>query len=420
MSSQTTSKTPAAPLDLSKWRHVPMLLIVVGGCLALLGAIVDSKQFGFSYLLAFMFFLSLCLGGLGMVILHHLFDASWSVPIRRICEHLAFLLPVMAILFIPIAILAPKMYPWMHMVLEHTEDHSLHSKYPLFTIPGFYLVVVINFCVWTLLSYKLRYWSLKQDETGSVECTRKMRKFSAFGVFLFAVTLTLAAIMWMKALQHEWFSTMYGVWYFAGSMWLTIYTIYTLTLLLKRQGPLREVATDKTFYYIGSLMFAFTVFYAYITFFQYFIIWNANVPEETFWFVGREAGTWWYIGLIIIFGHFFLPFLTLLRIDVKVSWAWVMVPLGVWAWIMHFTDLTFNIMPVLHPKGFALSWMDLACMAFIGGVLSKVFLIYFNSHPPLPQQDPRFAEAMDIYVESDQQVDAATVRGVTQKSGGRH
>jgi hypothetical protein len=416
MSSHTNSPTSAAPFDLSRWRTVPMWLMIIGGVGALIGAVVDTKQFGFSWLQAFMFFLSLCLGGLGLTILHHLFDASWSVPVRRIYEHLAFLLPVMAVLFIPIAILAPRMYPWMQMVQKGAEDHSLKAKYPLFTIPSFYIVAGICFAVWAFLSYKLRYWSLKQDETGSVECTRKMRRYSAFGVFLFALTLTLAAIMWMKALQHEWFSTMYGVWYFAASMWVTMFTVYLITALLKRQGPLRDVATEKTFYFIGSLMFAFTVFYAYITFFQYFIIWNANMPEETFWYLSRESGTWWDVGMIIIFGHFFLPFLTLLRIDVKLSW--IMIPLGIWAWLMHFFDMSFNVQPVLHPQGFVLHWLDLSCMAFIGGVLAWVFLKYLNSHPIIPQKDPRFAEAMDIYVESDQYVEAATARGINHRSGG--
>ncbi|MDB6125696.1 MAG: hypothetical protein JWQ71_4689 [Pedosphaera sp.] len=392
-----------------------MILMIVGGIGAVAGFFVDQHQFGFSWLLAFMFFLSLCLGGLGLTILHHLFDASWSVPVRRIYEHLAFLLPVMAVLFLPIAYLAPKMYPWMQLVKEHTPDHSIKEKFPLFTIPSFYIVAMICFAVWAFLSYKLRYWSLKQDQTGSVECTRKMRRFSAVGVFLFAVTLTLAAIMWMKALQHEWFSTMYGVWYFAGSMWITIFTVYSITALLKRQGPLREVATEKTFYYIGSLMFAFTVFYAYITFFQYFIIWNANMPEETFWYLARENGTWFQIGILIIFGHFFIPFLTLLRIDIKLSW--IMIPLGVWAWLMHFVDISFNIMPVKHPQGFVVHWMDLACLAFIGGVLATVFLKYLNAHPIIPQKDPRFAEAMDIYV-GDQYVEAATARGIDPKHGG--
>jgi hypothetical protein len=398
MSSPTSSQTDA-PLDLSKWRNVPNWLIAIGGIGAIVGFILDPSQFAFSWLLAYMFFLSLGLGGLGMVILHHLFDASWSVPIRRFCEHLACLLfPWMFVLFLPIAFLAKKLYAWMTLIHEMPVEHSVAAKYPLFTMPGFYAVMVFCFATWWLLSRNLRYWSLEQDKTGAVECTRKLRRYAASGVILFAITLTLAAIMWMKALEHEWFSTMYGVWYFAASMWVTLYTIYLITVLLKRQGPLRDVATDKTFYFIGSLMFAFTVFYAYVTFFQYFIIWNANMPEETFWFVLREKGTWWDIGMVIIFGHFFLPFLLLLRIDVKVSKLWIMVPLGLWAWAMHFTDISFQVMPVKHPNSFVLHWMDIACMAFIGGVLTRAFLKALNSHPIVPLKDPRFAEAMDIYV----------------------
>ncbi len=217
--------------------------------------------------------------------------------------------------------------------------------------------------------------------------------------------------MWMKALQHEWFSTMYGVYYFAASVWVTIYTVYVITYVLKRQGPLRDVATTKTFYFIGSLMFAFTVFYAYVTFFQYFIIWNANVPEETFFYVVRERGTWFWASLVVIFGHFFLPFLMLLRIDIKLTW--VMLPLAGWAWLMHFIDMSFNIMPPLHAGGFHLDITDLGCMAFMGGVLSWVFLKNLNAHPVFPQKDPRIAEAMDVYVPPGGLARAA-------KSGGGH
>ena len=145
---------------------------------------------------------------------------------------------------------------------------------------------------------------------------------------------------------------MYGVYYFAGSIWMTLATVYVITTVLRPAGSLdRSVMHEHQFYFIGSIMFAFTVFYAYVTFAQYFIIWNGNMPEETFWYVLREKGTWWYVGLVIIFGHFFVPFLGLLRIDVKNVFP-IMVPLGVWAWLMHFVDMSFNIMPVPHPTGF--------------------------------------------------------------------
>ncbi len=383
------------PLDVTRWRRLPNLLIGVGAAGALLGLALDRVQFGYSWLVAFMFFLSLGLGSLFVVLAHHLFDASWSVPIRRFCEHLSTLLfPWMAIFFLPVALLAPRLYGWM-VVADPAADHALHAKFPLFTKPGFYLVAVFCFLVWAWLPRSLRYWSLKQDESGAVECTRKLRRRSGAGIFLFAITLTLAAVMWMKGLMYEWFSTMYGVYYFAGSVWMTLGTVYFIAMVLKRSGPLAAVVQEYQFYFIGSLMFAFTVFYAYIHFSQYFIIWNANMPEETFWYVLREQGTWWYVGLVIIFGHFFLPFLALLRIDLKLKFWW-MVPLCAWTWVMHYVDLAFNIHPTANPNGypFQWAWLDLACAALIGGVLLKAFLKAFAAHPPYPLKDPRLCEAM--------------------------
>jgi hypothetical protein len=382
---------------LAKWRRVPWLLMGAGGALALIGFLVDPKQFAFAWLLAFMFFLSLGLGALFLVMAHHLFDASWSVPIRRFCEHIASLLfPWMAILFLPIAFLAKSLYSWMSV--EPKLDHALAAKQPLFTVPMFYVVAGLCFLVWWLLSNRLRFWSLEQDRTGGARPTYRMRFYSAMGIFLFAITLTLAAIMWVKALQYQWFSTMYGVYYFAGSVWVALAAAYLITLVLDRQGALREVLHEQQYYFLGSLLFAFTVFYAYIHLSQYFIIWNGNLPEETFWYLVREKGTWWYVGLVIIFGHFFLPFLALLRIDVKLV-SRFMIPLCVWTGLMHWVDLSFNILPVPHPNGFPFAWLWLyaGCVAFMGGLLTLLFLKAYAKHPPYPVKDPRLIEAMGLY-----------------------
>ncbi|HSU55669.1 MAG TPA: hypothetical protein VLT36_16555 [Candidatus Dormibacteraeota bacterium] len=392
----TAPKPAAARLDISKWRNVPIILIVVGAVLSLIGFIFYREQFLFSWLTAFMFFLSLGLGALFLVLAHHLFDAGWSVPIRRFCEHISTLLPEMAILFIPIAAGATSIFPWMNR-LAHP-DHALKAKSPLFTIPGFYVSAAFCFAVWFLLSYRLRHWSLEQDKTGAAKPTHRMRFYSGFGVFLFAITLTLAAVMWMKSLMYEWFSTMYGVWYFAGSAWLMLATAYVITMILDEMGILTDVLHEHQYYFIGSLMFAFTVFYAYVTFAQYFIIWNANMPEETFWYYVREKGTWFGISMVIIFGHFFLPFLALLRIDVKSVFKW-MVPLCAWAWLMHWVDLSFNIMPSVSPNGypFRFIWLHFGCWAFMGGILAMRFLSKFAAHPPFPVKDPRLIEAMGYY-----------------------
>jgi len=384
-------------LDLSKWRNLPAILMAAGAVLAGAGYLASPKEFAFAWLLSFMFFLSLSLGGLFLVMVHHLFDAGWSVPLRRFNEHIATLLfPWMAILFVPIALLARTIYGWMSVNPIH--DHALAAKQPLFSPTMFYVVAAFCFLVWWLLSNRLRQWSLTQDRTGGSLPTYRMRFYSYIGIFLFAITLTLGVVMWMKGLQYEWFSTMYGVYYFAGSVWLTLATVYVITMILDQRGILSEVLHEHQYYFIGSLFFAFTVFYAYIHLSQYFIIWNGNMPEETFWYVVREKGTWWYVGLVIIFGHFFLPFLALLRIDVKQMFRF-MIPLCLWAWLMHWVDLAFNILPVPHPDGFPFQWVWLyfGCFSFMAGLLATVFLKKFAGHPPYPLKDPRLIEAMGLY-----------------------
>ena len=390
-------KSATGPLDLSRWRNLPALLMAGGGVVSLLGLLLSREQFLYSWLLAFMFFLSLCLGAFFLVVVHHLFDAGWSVPIRRFCEHISTLLcPWMLLLFVPIALGARTIYPWMRE--DPKLDHALKAKWPLFTQPMFYVTAVVCFGLWFLYTRRLRYWSLQQDQTGAAYPTYRMRLYSGTGIFVFALTLTCAAVMWMKGLQQQWFSTMYGVYYFAGSVWLMLATAYVITMILDRQGVLTDVLHEHQYYFLGSLLFAFTVFYAYIHFAQYFIIWNGNMPEETFWYVVRERGTWFWVGIVIIFGHFFIPFLALLRIDVKNVFSY-MVPLCVWAWAMHWVDLSFNIMPVPHPEGFPWQWfwLHLGCGAFMAGLLSWRFLKEYAAHPPFPIKDPRLIEAMGFY-----------------------
>jgi hypothetical protein len=282
----------------------------------------------------------------------------------------------------------------------------------LFTLPGYYISAAIMLGIWFLYSNRLRFWSLRQDETGAVECTYRMRFFSASGVVLFALTVTLGSIMWISGLMVDWYSTMFGVCYFAASVWVTLPTVYVIGLILQRTTVLRDLIKVKTYYMIGSLFLAFTVFWAYVNFAQYFIIWNANMPEETFWYNLRSVGTWDLVGkYVIIFGHFFIPFLMLLRIDFKLKLV-TMLPLAGWAWLMHFADLEFQIMPALHPISILTPGLllDVACIMFFVGVLMKVFIASVQRYPLYPLKDPRIAEAMDVYVPPHSDISVAPNR----------
>ncbi len=399
MAAHNTSSSPDL-LDLSRWKKVPTFAVIAGVVFLILGLAVEGrhgsetllKNFGFSWLTGFMFFLSLCLGGLFLTLAHHLFDASWSVPIRRYCEHLACLALPLAVLFIPIVLLAKKMYPWMTMI----PDHALHAKHAMLNTDtwfSWYTRIPLYFIIWITISFLLRKYSVAQDKDGAAHWTFKMRRTSYIGIFLFAISLTFAAIDWMKSLQHQWFSTMYGVWYFAGSVWTTIATVYVIGMILRRTGALKDVLFPTHFYYIGSLVFAFTVFYAYVTFSQYFIQSNANMPEEIFWYKMRETGTWWWVGMVVIFGHFFVPFLTLLRIDFKLKLV-IMLPVAIWAWLMHYTDMCYNILPAARPDNYFLHWMDIGAFLLIGGILATLFIRSLGTTAAYPLRDPRLKESL--------------------------
>jgi hypothetical protein len=407
---ETTPLPP--PLDLSGWRKLPSVLMILGGILSLIGLLRNPEEFGFSWLTSFMFFLTLALGALFLTIIHHLTDAGWSVATRRFCEHIgALLFPWLAILFVPIVLLAPKIYPWL--TLTPTNDRALAAKGPLFTVPGFCVAAAIIFAVWWLLSSRLRFWSLKQDETGDALCTRKMRFHSGWGILAFAATVTVAPILWMNSLQYQWSSTMFGLYMFASCGWVALATAYFITAILQRQRILTDVLRDNQFYFLGVLFFAFTLLEAYFEFAQYFVIWNGNVPEETFFYLIRENGSWWWVSMILIFGHFFLPFILLLPAYVKMNLK-IMLPVCVWAWLMNYADLAFNILPVLHSDGYPFHWLWLqfGCMAFMGGLLAHVFLKNFNAHAPFPKRDPRLHEAMGIGLEPEEMPDTLPDGGV--------
>lgn len=357
-------------------------------------AVFSLKQIAHSYLTAYMFVLSLCVGGLFLVLVHHLFDAAWSAPIRRVSETLASMLfPWMPLLVAPILFFAwtGNLHAWFN--INPADDHALDVKKVLFNKPTFIVLVPGLISVLGLMARKFLSWSLAQDKDGAAKWTYKSRVLAGAGIFAFAFFVTLVCFYLMKSLQHQFFSTMYGVYYFAGSVWTTLITMYVLTVYLSRPGrPLEKVYFKRQQQDLAVLFFAFTVFYAYIHFSQYFLIWNASIPEETFWYVAREQGSWYWVGMTILFGHFFVPFLVLLNQDIKFNLA-IMVPVAAWAWIMHYIDMTFNVMPVIHPGGLKLTIWDPLCWFGLVAFIGWRFWTEYQKYPAYPLRDPRLKEA---------------------------
>ena len=278
-------------------------IVGIAGCVG--AYFVDPKQFFYSYLTAFVFWTSIGLGGLFFSMIHHLVDATWSVVVRRIIETIAYSLPILLVFFIPVALGMSNLFQWSDST-QVASDHLLKSKSGYLNTGFFLIRTLVYFAIWTFLAVRLYRLSRKQDGGHYLSITTTWRKISAPGMILFALTTTFAAIDWIMSLDAHWYSTIFGAYYFAGAAMSLMAVTLILVIYLHKNNILRGTVTEEHYHDLSKLMFAFIVFWAYMAFSQYFLIWYANIPEETIWFKHRWEGSWKTITLIIVIGHFCL------------------------------------------------------------------------------------------------------------------
>lgn len=393
-----------------KCSFIALIVGLAGILLTVVGFWIDSAyRVSISGLIAVIFWLSIALGMLFIVMLHHIFDAGWSTVIRRPLEHGLAVFPWLALLFAPLVLISLYygeggfIWKWMAPDLEPVAGDILYSKKsPYLNNSAFIIRALLYFGIWIGLAWAFRRASFRQDRDGSPGWTSWCRKFAAAGIILSALSLTFASIDWIKSLDYHWFSTMFGVWYFAGSMRAAFSATVIICVLLVKFGPLRGIFKETHLYEIGRVMLAFTVFWAYISFSQYFLILNANIPEETFWYVVREEGNWWNVGLVLLFGNFFIPFLYLLFYANKIRAA-NMVIISCWMLAFHLLDIYYYILPAKLKDwvpvydfpifDLALIW-DITAIAGVGGICVWAFLRSFQKQSVIPLRDPRILESV--------------------------
>ncbi len=389
----------------SGWSRLPLLAGAVGVVATvatlLLASVDGAKQFYHSWLVAVLFFLGIGLGSLFFVLLHHAAKAGWGVVVRRLAENLACAVPLLAVLFVPVVAMGMHdLFHWTHAdAVAH--DRLLQVKEPWLNPGGFWLRVVVYFAIWTGLALFLRSASTKQDLTGDLSLSRRMARVSPPALFVFAVTVTFAAFDWLMSMDPHWYSTMFGVYFFAGAIVSAFAAITVLTLAFERTGHFRGVVTGEHFHDLGKLLFAFTVFWAYIAFSQFFLIWYANIPEETAWFLHRLHGTeghaahWTPATVALAVGHFAVPFFFLMPRTIKRNRTLLMVG-AVWMLAMHLWDLYWLVMPNLHKEAPVFSWLDLTSLLAVGGLFVAVVGLLLNRGSLVPARDPRLVESLSF------------------------
>ena len=347
-----------------------------------------------------------------MILIHHIFDAGWSTVLRRQYEHGVAAFPWLLLLFLPLVAASylgkhDLVWPWMnpdHQIIggHQVKDDVLYvKKHAFLNLPLFTIVAFAFFGLWIWISARLRKASFTQDSDGDIRWTRMSGKTAGFGIPIVALTLTGAAIYWFKSLEYHWFSTMYGVWFFANCMRGALSSGILIMIWLYNRGDFKGILKTDHLWAIGQLMLTFTVFWAYISFSQYFLIWNANVPEETFWYNIREFGDWWYVSLFLVFGNFLLPFLLLLSYRFKVTHR-IIRRIAFFVLFVVFVDLCYNILPALQDKdgnplpffSINLVWAVTSVVG-VGGIAISAYLRSFPTTKLIPIRDPRIGECLN-------------------------
>ncbi len=370
------------------------LVVGIGGLVvSAIGAAMDLDQFIRSWLIGFLFCLGLTLGSLALLMLQHLSGGQWGLVSRRIFEAASRNLPVVALLFIPILLRMPAIFEWVRP--EAAENAIIQAKAGYLN-QGFFIVrAVFYFAFWMMLVVLLNRWSAEQDRgqgTTPADSVR-FRTVSAPGLLFLVLTVTFASVDWIMSLDPEWFSTIFGLLTVAG--WgLNAFALSIIVLsMLQRSGVAVDVLKPRHFHDLGKLLLAFVMLWAYLSFSQYLIIWSGNLPEEIPWYVKRTTGSWGYVAIALVIGHFMLPFTLLLSQDLKKRPA-LLSRVAMFIIVMRMVDLIWLVEPNFRPgTGFPIHWLDITVPVGLLGIWLFLFARNLRSRAVMPVNDPYFREA---------------------------
>ena len=401
-------------VEVSKFSKIILIAAMTGGCgiLASLGIFLfggesgASKSFAYSWLFACYYFFTIASGGLFWVLLHHASNSGWGIALRRIMEHLANMLPYAFLLFIPILFLkTPReaLYEWMHLLSIGKADYLLQEKAPYLTLGFFFIRFFFYAFALSGIAYLLRRWSLSQDRTGDIRPTFLARRFSCGFIPVFAVAVTFIAVDLLMGLDYVWFSTMWGVYLFAGSALSSMAVIILTVTALRSRGYLENVVSMQHYHIMGKLMFAFTVFWAYISFSQFFLYWYAKITEETKFYILRNTEEWYFVSLFLVFGHFVVPFVFLLRQQAKKDVRQICAA-AVWVLFVHMVDIYWIVIPERGPSitnGELLTipgaiFLDVIAFVSVAGLMVFLYLRSMGKYSIYPTRDPRLLESIRL------------------------
>jgi hypothetical protein len=380
----TLSMTVRPGLERLQW--YALLTGAVGLLLCLLGVYLDARQFFRSYLVVYLFWLSIPLGCLAILMIHHLVGGAWGAVIRRVLEAATRTLPLFLVLFVPLWLGAQDLYVWADPAVV-AGDPALQHKSAYLNIPFFLLRAAVYFTVWLVLSYFLNRWSRRQeaasDWTAEQRLRRRLRLLSGPGLALYGLAVTFAAVDWIMSLEPLWYSTIFGMRVAASQLLAGLAFAIVVMAWLADEEPLAEVITPDRFQDLGNFLLTFVMAWIYVAFSQYLIIWFGNLPEEITWYLRRGYGSWGWVALFLLLFHFAVPFIALFSRPLKRR-ASLLAAVAAGLLFVHWVELFWLVMPAFYPGGLHLHWMDVIVPIGVGGLWLALFLWQLQRRSLLP------------------------------------
>lgn len=378
----------------SKLNTIGLVLTVLGLLIVIIGYIISPARMSFNNIIGFTFLVSIGVGALFFVAIEFLAGAVWSTPFRRIGELISYTVYLLPLLVIPLLLNLHSVFHWTHPEVVNA-DALLKSKAPYLNANFFLIRVIAFILIWMLFQYSITKNSLKQDSSKDQTLTTKNIKLSAVFIPFFALTISFTGIDWLMSLEPHWFSTIFGVYYFSGTILAALAVTTYASIKLNEGGFLVKGLTADHYYSMGALLFAFINFWAYIAFSQFLLIWYANLPEETFWFLQRWEGSWmiWTIGLMFV--HFVIPYFGLLSQPSKMDPKKLKF-FALWILFAHYYDLYFLVMPNYSRSGIVLSWYELGFPLLIVGMIILLFRFLAKKKNLVAIGDPKLKRGIDF------------------------
>lgn len=375
-------------------------LLLIGIISVVLAYQFDPIRASFNNIIALLVVVSVGMGAIFLVALEHIAGAVWSVPFRRIAEHQGFIFLATPLLAIPIIFNMHDIFEWTHTSVV-LNDPILYQKSPYLNTEFFIARSVGVFVLMTFFLFVYLRNSTKQDTTHSQKTTKINALISAPFMVFFAIGITLIAIDYAMSLEPHWFSTIFGVYYFAGTFATAMAVLTLITLSLKSNGNLLKEINRNHYYSMGGLMFAFTAFWMYMAFSQYMLIWYANIPEETFWFLPRMENGWEYLSIALIFIKFIIPFGLLLNRNSKMNPSRLKLA-SFWIIGAHIYDMYWLVMPSYNrmsgTEGPVFGWIELSFIALSAGIILVFYYLAARNKNHIPIGDPKLNRALDFHI----------------------